>query len=246
MRSVLITGARGTVGSNLVDVFRGMGWEVYAHYRDRASLSSMHRHHDEFASATPVFADFLRDHATWDLPEVVDVLVNCAGIPSRGVSFLNVTEEDLEDVLRVNLRVPVLLVRRYLPEMISRRWGRIININSIWGIRGTDESSPYVIAKHGLTGLTRSVAKEVAGSGVTINDVCPGAIESDMMDRLIEGAAERVGREVGAIEREWKLAQPGKRFIASSEVSAAVSFLASESASGVNGQSLVVDLGRIC
>jgi len=240
VESVLVTGASGTVGRALVEAFLNRGDRVVAHAR--LPLVFGENAPDRL---TCIYGDLVSDFESILLPDDVDVLVNCAGISSRGDSFASIDLQDVQRVLAVNFLAPLRLSRKYLPGMLGRGRGRIVNVNSIWGVRGTEDSVPYVVSKHALTGLTRGVAKEIAGSGVTINDVCPAAIESAMMDRIMQEAAVALDRPFDAIKAEWEAEQLASRFITVDEVVNSVLFLASSGASGVNGHSLVVDLGRV-
>jgi 3-oxoacyl-[acyl-carrier protein] reductase len=110
----------------------------------------------------------------------VDILVNNAGVVQR-LPLVELTDEDFERVLGVNLSAPFRLTRRLLPGMLARRYGRIVNVSSISGTLGTPRLSSYCASKWGLNGLTRSLAKELDGTGVMVAAVLPGSVDTDML-----------------------------------------------------------------
>ena len=181
------------------------------------------------------------------MPDIdFDIIVNNIGINISDELTHDVDNSIWHDTLNINLTAPFKVCKFYLPKMINKKWGRIININSIYGLRGVDYNSPYTASKHGLSGLTKTIAKEYAGDGITCNEICPGAIESELMDRI----ATRVAREDGISTEEFlsevAKSYPAKRMALPREVSAIVLFLASSEASYINGASIPVDGGLIC
>jgi 3-oxoacyl-[acyl-carrier protein] reductase len=161
----------------------------------------------------------------------VEILVNNAGITRDGL-LARMGPEAWDDVIRTNLRSAYLCARAVLRGMLRARWGRIINITSVAGLAGNPGQANYSAAKAGLVGLTKAVAKEVGGRGITVNAVAPGFVETDMTGGL--GADVR--------EAALSLITLG-RFGTPAEIAAAVGYLASEDASYVTGQVLVVDGG---
>ena len=161
----------------------------------------------------------------------IDVLVNNAGITRDGL-LIAMKEEDFDRVLQVNLKGTFLCCKAVCRGMIKRRSGRIINLSSIVGIHGNAGQVNYAASKAGVIGLTKSLAKEIAGRGVTVNAVAPGMIETDMTAALTE---EQKKSMLAAI--------PAKRIGKPEDVEAAVAFLASKEASYITGQVLGVDGG---
>ena len=130
--------------------------------------------------------------------------------------------------------------------MVNNHWGRIINISSIFGIRGVDRNLPYTVSKHGLSGLTKTIAKEYARMGITCNEICPGPIDSEMIRRI---AADKF-REEGVNPQEY-LSEleneiPAGRLSKVEDVTSLCVFLASKDAQYINGVSIPVDGGLTC
>ncbi len=161
----------------------------------------------------------------------VDVLVNNAGITRDGL-LLRMGDDDWNDVLTTNLSSVYLCTKTAMRSMVRSKWGRIISVSSVSGIAGNPGQSNYAASKAGIIGFTKSVAKEVGSRGITANVVAPGFISTDMTAALGD-AAESAAVTSSAIGR---LGWP-------EEVAAAVDFLASDAASYITGQVLVVDGG---
>ncbi len=161
----------------------------------------------------------------------VDILVNNAGI-TRDQLLLRMSDEDWDKVLNTDLRSVFLCTRAVLRYMVRQRWGRIVNISSIVGIIGNAGQANYASAKAGIIGFTRSIAKEVASRGITVNAVAPGFIETAMTQKLSEKQKEELASRIPL----GYLGTPR-------DVAEAVAFLASEEARYITGQVLSVDGG---
>jgi len=163
----------------------------------------------------------------------IDVLVNNAGI-TRDTLAMRMKDDDWQAVLDTNLSGSFRLARGVLRGMLKARWGRIVNVASVVALMGNAGQANYVASKAGLIGLTKSLAREVSGRGVTVNAVAPGFIASDMTAELSEELRERY---LGQI--------PAGRFGQPEDVAKAVAFLASDDAAYVTGQTLTVDGGLV-
>lgn len=167
----------------------------------------------------------------------VDVLVNNAGI-AESAPFVTMDDELWDRTLAVNLTGTYNCMRAIAPGMFGRHHGRIINIASTAARKAFPYTAAYVASKHGVLGLTRAVALEAEGRGVTVNAVCPGWIDTDMTTRSIARIVEKTGRSAGEARRMLESMNPQGRLITADEVAEVSAFLASPEAAGINGQDL--------
>ena len=167
----------------------------------------------------------------------VSILVNSAGVSVEGL-IPSISLECWNYVLAVNLTGAFLLMRAVLPDMLAAGWGRVVNISSVLGKTGAVYQGAYAASKHGLLGLTRASALEVADKGVTVNAVCPGVVDTDMTVEVSERLARLADTRVETVRRIAIAANPQRRLHLPAEVAAIVRFLCSEEAAGVNGQAL--------
>ena len=174
----------------------------------------------------------------------VHILVNNAGIGGgQNPKLITAFDDDFWDMsISVNLTAPYLLTKAFLPGMIAQGWGRIINIASGSGKRGAVQRAAYSATKHGLLGLTKTAALEVATTGVTVNAICPGIIRGEFANRLLQHRAETRGTTVGDEERSGS---PMQRLLEPEEIADMAVFLASDAAQGITGQSVNVNGGSI-
>jgi 3-oxoacyl-[acyl-carrier protein] reductase len=161
----------------------------------------------------------------------LDILVNNAGITRDGL-FMRMDDKDFDDVINTNLKSAFVACRAAARTMIRAKWGRIINISSVAGLIGNAGQVNYAASKAGLIGMTKSIARELAGKQVTANCVAPGFINTDMTDVLPPQLKEKVIELI-----------PLRRFGQVNDIAATVAFLASESASYITGQTIAVDGG---
>ena len=173
-----------------------------------------------------------------------DILVNNAGIAESAT--LVQTEDTLwQRHLAINLSGTFYCTRAALPSMIERKWGRVINIASIAGKMGAAYISAYAASKHGVLGLTRSVAHEVAALGITANAICPGYVDTEMVVRGVERITAKTGRSKDEALETLKNMSPQHRLITPEEVAALALLLASDEGRGINGQAINVDGGTL-
>ena len=173
-----------------------------------------------------------------------DVLVNNAGI-AESAPLAKTSDEMWARHLAVNLSGVFYCTRAALPPMVERGWGRVINIASIAAKTGAPYIAAYSASKHGVLGLTRSAALEVARKGVTVNAVCPGYVETDMTTRAVENITATTGRSAEEALETLRRMSAQHRLVTPEEVAALCVLLASEDGRGITGQAINVDGGSV-
>lgn len=239
-KTVLVTGSSRGIGRATAIALAEAGADVAVHYQ--SSAKSAHEVCTDIRqlglSSRAYPADISQANEARRLVDQVlddfgriDILVNNAGI-TRDKSFLKMTDEMWDEVLHVNLKGPVAVTRAVLPGMLQAGWGRIINVSSIVGQTGNFGQTNYAATKGALVAFTKSLARETARKGVTVNAVAPGFIETDMTKDLPHEALESV-----------KAATPMGRLGRPEEIAAAIVFLALPAASYITGQVVPVNGG---
>ena len=196
----------------------------------------------DVANAESVTAAFAQTRETFGRGP--DILVNNAGIAETAL-FVKSDESMWERHVNTNIGGTFRCTHAALPEMIERGWGRVINIASIAGKTGAPYISAYAASKHGVLGLTRSIALEVAAQGITVNAICPGYVDTEMTSRGVENIVARTGKSAEKALDVLKEMSPQNRLVTAEEVAALALLLASEEGRGINGQAINVDGGTV-
>src|SRR6201985_694131 len=247
-RVAVVTGAAGVIGSATIRLLAERGAKIVAVDRKQADLESAIKGLPGSAEALAVTADVteedgVRDYvrAATDKFGTIDVFYNNAGVEGEVKPIQDYSLEAFRKVLDVNV-VGVFLGMKYvLPVMLKQNKGSIINTASIAGLVGSPHIAVYSASKHAVVGLTKSVAWECTGTGVRVNCVCPGMIDSRMLSAIIQGRAR--GNAPPPTDRIVERI-PARRLGLASEVASIVAFLASDEASYVSGSAYTVDGGR--
>jgi 3-hydroxybutyrate dehydrogenase len=175
---------------------------------------------------------------------VAQILINNAGI-ARAMRFIDMSDELWHETLAVNLTGAYNCCKVFLSRMIQSKWGRIINIASTTAKVGYPYVTAYTASKHGLLGLTRSLALETAQSGVTVNAICPGYVDDERTRENARIMAHRTGKTVDDIIKLFAASAPQNRLIAPAEVASLALLIASEQLGGMTGQAINVDGGAV-
>lgn len=241
-KTVIITGASGGIGIKLADAFARCGYNVVAGF-----LSSPQKIEALCAelrsngfSAAAFKADISKSEQANALINFAfntfgsaDVLINNAGIAQQKL-FTDITDEDFIKMFDINVKGTFNCSRAVLPYMIHNKWGRIINISSMWGVSGASCEVHYSASKAAVIGMTKALAKEVGPSGITVNCITPGLIDTPMNAKLDQAAIKALCDET-----------PVGRIGTPDDVAKAAIFLSNEASSFVTGQVLGVDGGFI-
>jgi NAD(P)-dependent dehydrogenase (short-subunit alcohol dehydrogenase family) len=173
-----------------------------------------------------------------------DILVNNAGI-AESAPLVKTSDEMWQRHLAINLSGAFYCTRAALPAMVERGWGRVINVASIAGKTGAPYIAAYSASKHGVLGLTRSVALEVARKGVTVNAICPGYVETEMTARAVANIEATTGRSAADALEAIRNMSAQRRLVTPEEVAALALLLASDAGRGITGQAINVDGGSV-
>jgi NAD(P)-dependent dehydrogenase (short-subunit alcohol dehydrogenase family) len=174
----------------------------------------------------------------------ITILVNNAG-QAQAAPFAKTTSQHWRQMLDVNLTGAYHCTQAVLPHMLEQGWGRIVNIASTAGLKGYRYVSAYVAAKHGLVGLTRALALELAGKNITVNAVCPGYTETDIVQDAIANIVQKTGRSEAQARAELAAANPQQRLVQVEEVANAVAWLCQPASGAMTGQSIAVAGGEV-
>ncbi len=174
----------------------------------------------------------------------VEILINNAGI-AQAVSFLEMTDLQWEEILRTNISGTYNCCKTFLPAMVAAHWGRIINIGSTTAKVAYSHVSAYTTSKHGLLGLTRSLALETARLGITVNAICPGYLDNELTHENARRMAQRTGKTEAEILALFASSSPQNRLIAPEEVANLALLVASDKLAGMTGQAINVDGGAV-
>ncbi|MBV9924406.1 MAG: SDR family oxidoreductase [Acidobacteria bacterium] len=254
-RTAFITGGGRGIGRAVARAFAREGARVFVVARTSAEVERV------AAEVRAEFGEESAAHAACDVsdPRSVeaafaaareffgagpDVLVNNAGV-AESSKFTETSDEFWRRHLDINLTGTFHCMRAALPSMVEKGWGRVVNVASVAGKTGAPYVAAYTASKHGVVGLTRSVALEVARTGVTVNAVCPGYVDTEMTARAVENIQAKTGRTAADALEAIKRMSPQQRLVTPEEVAALALLLASDDGRGITGQAINVDGGTV-
>lgn len=247
-KHVIVTGGGTGVGAEIAQAMAHAGAKVTVMGRSEEPLRKVAKQHKfigwvvcDVTDPEAVKQAFVQARG---LNGPITVAVANAGA-AESVPFAKMTPDQLQAMLSVNLVGVANVWQAALADMKSEGWGRMIAIASTAGLKGYPYVSAYCAAKHGVVGLTRALAVELAGIGITVNAVCPGFTGTPLLDRSIANIVEKTGMSEDEARASLMAANPQKRLIQTSEVAGSVLWLCSDAAQSVNGHALSLSGGEI-
>ncbi len=250
-RTALITGASRGIGKAVALAYAAEGADLFLTATRESNLAEVADEAGALGARVERFGLDVADRAAvermvgaaFDAFSTVDLLVNNAGVykPAR---FIDYTPEQFDRILQVNLYGAFHVLQLVVRRMLTQGAGTVVNVASTAGKWGSMNQSAYNASKHGLVGLTRCVALETAAAGLRINAVCPGFVETDLMEEL-QTHADIVGVPVDQFRELATARVPMRRFIEPEEVARVALFLGSDDSAGMTGQSVLLDGGMV-
>ena len=242
-RLALVTGGGRGIGAAIARELAGAGARVIVCGRTKVDLDAVAKEIGGIALVVDLMDRRATDEVLASIGHV-DVLVNNAGA-AESAALEKTTDELWDRIMELDATAPFRVTRALVPSMIKSGWGRVINIASNAGVSGYGYTAAYCAAKHAMVGMTRSLSIDLARTGVTINALCPGWVDTQMVEEAVTRIADKTGRSVEEARTSLKAMNPQKRMIEPSEVAHATLMLCAHAARGIHGQTIVIDGGAV-
>ncbi len=239
-KRVLITGGGSGTGADFARGFAEAGAEVVIAGRRKDALDLIAGRYKGVRALQADVTDEASVRAMFAAAGPCQIVIANAG-SGNSAPFSRMTLDQWNEMITTNLTGTFLTLRDGVRQMTG--WGRLIAVSSVAGLRGAPYIAGYAAAKHGVIGLTRSIALEVARKGITANAICPGYLETEMTDRTVEGIVEKTGMTPEAARATLAATNPQNRLFAPAEVTAAALWLCGPGSDGINGQAIAISGG---
>lgn len=245
-KRALVTGGGRGIGAAIARALGGAGAKVVVTGRTVSAIEAIAKEVDGEAFALDLLDRAATDAtlATITASGRIDILVNNAGMAES--ASLEKTDDAMWDrIMELDATAPFRVTRMLAPAMVAAKWGRVINIASNAGVSGYGYTSAYCAAKHAMVGFTRALAMDLARTGVTINALCPGWVETQMVQDTVDRIVAKTGRSADEARASLVAMTPQRRMIQPDEVAHAALSLCADGARGIHGQTIVIDGGAI-
>jgi len=242
-KRALVTGGGRGIGAACARELAAAGASVVVCGRKAADLEAVAKEIGGEAFVVDLLDRAATDAALAKLGKI-DILVNNAGA-AESAALDKTTDEMWDRIVELDATSPFRVVRALVPGMVKAGWGRVINIASNAGVSGYGYTAAYCAAKHAMVGFTRALAIDLARTGVTINALCPGWVDTALADEAVARIAEKTGRSTADAKKTLENMSPQRRMIEPAEVAHAAVMLCADAARGIHGQTLVIDGGAI-
>jgi 3-hydroxybutyrate dehydrogenase len=242
-KRALVTGGGRGIGAAIARELAAAGARVVVCGRKQADLESLAREISGEAIACDLVDRAATDAMVGKLG-AIDILVNNAGA-AESAALEATTDAMWDRIVELDATSPFRVTRTLVPAMVKAGWGRVVNIASNAGVSGYAYTAAYCAAKHAMVGWTRALAIDLARTGVTINALCPGWVETALAQEAVTRIADKTGRSEADARKALENMSPQRRMIQPAEVAHAALMLCADAARGIHGQTIVIDGGAI-
>lgn len=243
-KRALVTGGGTGLGAELALTLAQAGAEVWIAGRRMGPLEAVAARHDSIHPVSADVTDEAQVDAMFETAGPCHIVIANAGA-SESVPFAKTSLDSWNRMLSVNLTGAFLTLRNGARQMQGRDWGRLIAVASTAGLKGYGYVAGYTAAKHGVVGMVKSAALDFARSGITVNALCPGFLETEMTDASVANIAEKTGMSAEEARKSLEKMSPQRRLIQPSEVSAAALWLCAPGSEGITGQAIAIAGGEV-